>query len=101
MARDGHSAEWSEIAHDRLLHLLYEDPALWLKGVSPLDGPELRAYLGKNGLYPNDLPPGVASHLDFERRCSDKLRSAGANEKDRDLATFIVRFYEEDLARSR
>jgi hypothetical protein len=83
------SAERSEIARDELLHLLYNNPDLWIKIFSRVDQSVFRKYLSEGGLAILEYPKGITSEKQWNEKILLKLNNIKGTEKEISLANFI------------
>ena len=83
------SAERSEIARDELLHLLYNNPKLWIKIFSRVDQSVFRKYLSEGGLAILEYPKGITSEKQWNEEILLKLNNIKGTEKEISLANFI------------
>jgi hypothetical protein len=89
IARNSLSAERSETARDELLHLLYNNPKLWIKIFSRVDQSVFRKYLSGGGLAILEYPKGITSEKQWNEEILLKLNNIKGTEKEISLANFI------------
>jgi hypothetical protein len=83
------SAERSEIARDELLHLLYNNPELWIKILSKVDQSVFRKYLNEGGLAILEYPKGITSENQWREEILFKLTNIKGTEKEISLTNLI------------
>jgi len=93
IARTSLSAERSEIARDELLHLLYDNPKLWIKIFSRVDQNVFRKYLNEGGLAILEFPKGITSQKQWNEEIVSKLDKIKGTEAEMSLANFIRGYF--------
>jgi hypothetical protein len=87
------SAETSEIARDKLLHILYSKPELWIRTFSKTDLESFKRYLKTGGMAILELPKGVESEEQYEQEIVKKLSKIRGDEKEMELINYILELY--------
>src|SRR4030067_1372384 len=88
------SAENSEIARDKLNHLLYAKTELWINTFSKTDLEKFKHFLRTGGLATLELPKSVESENQFREELLTKLRKIKGNKNETELIKYIIKLYE-------
>lgn len=94
IARDDstYTAEYSDVATEKLHYLLYSKTSLWIKTFSKIDLDEFKAYLKASGIWVTELPEGVLSEEQFEEEIFSKLKKIKGDKKEIELVNYILSF---------
>lgn len=94
IARDDstYTAEYSDVATEKLHYLLYSKTPLWIKTFSKIDLDEFKAYLKASGIWVTELPEGVLSEEQFEEEIFSKLKKIKGDKKEMELVNYILSF---------
>ena len=83
------SAEISEIGRDKLCELLYTHTKQWVETFSQVDFNKFKKYLDTGGLYPIDLPEGIASEKEYKKAVKLKLDKIRWSDREKELVNYI------------
>ena len=91
---DIYTAEYSEVASEKLHYLLHAKTELWIKTFSKTDLNEFKSYIKASGIWVTELPKGVTSDEQFEKEIFIKLRKIKGDKKEMELTNYILGLYD-------
>jgi hypothetical protein len=91
---DMYTVEYSEVAAQELVLLLYSKTEIWIKVFSKIDQKEFFDYLNHGGLPMTVLPNGVASEKDFAIVILENFRKIKAQGTEAALINYLTQIFE-------
>ena len=91
---DTYTVEYSEVAAQELILLLYSKTEIWIKTFSKLDQKEFINYLNHGGLAVTVLPNGMTSEKKFDIAILENLKKIKVNDSEIVLVDYLTQIFE-------
>lgn len=88
-----YTVEYSEVANDKLHHLLYSKTELWIKTFAKTDSEKLKSYLKWSGIDVSEFPAGITSEEQFRETIFLKMERIKGGNKETELIDYIFGLY--------
>lgn len=88
---DTYTAEYSEVAEEKLFLLLYSKTRLWIKTFSKEDMEKFKDFV--KGIEVSRFPAGIASEEQFKEAIFNKLEKIKGDKKEMELVDYILSLY--------
>jgi hypothetical protein len=88
-----YTVEYSEVANDKLHHLLYSKTELWIKTFAKTDLEKFKSYLKWSGIDVSEFPAGITSEEQFRETIFLKMERIKGGKKETELIDYIFRLY--------
>lgn len=88
---DIYPTDWQEVAHEKVILLLYSNTELWVKTFSKVDSRKFKDRV--KGIGVSQYPEGVSSDEQFMETIFHNLGKIRGNEKEMELVDYILGLY--------
>lgn len=83
-----YTVEYSEVAHEQIILLLYSKPGLWVKTFAQIDLGKMKALI--QDIEVTDLPKDALSDDQFKESIFNKLKKTKGNIKEKQLIDYLL-----------